>query len=581
MLELGKTETESGPWLWPDDAVTQTMGILAVKRAGKSNAAVVLAEELYKAGLPWVAIDPKGDWWGVRSSGNGKGPGLSVPVFGGLHGDVPLEPTGGNLVADLVAEQHLTCVLDVSEMTKADTRRFLTDFASRLYKRNREPLMVFCEEADEYIPQRVVGENARMVGAFETLVKRGGFRGIGVTLITQRSASLNKDVLTQVGSLLLLRTTSPQDRKAIAGWLDYHAESADVLTSLPTLPNGEAWLVSPEWLKTLERVRFRRRATFDSGATPEVGKVRREPTGLADVDLAAIKDAMAETVERAKENDPAELRKRIKELETALRTAQNAAPAPAERIMVPLVPDHAIEELGTLSSRLGELLELGRPTTERLGELLHTMDEGSKTALAVVAGQPAPGRGTAVRPQRKTPAQATPAAKPAREESRNRGTNRGSGATLPGAQKKLLTVLATYGPRTKRQLALQAGYAESGGGFNNPLGAIRSAGYVDPPKGEPIAITEAGLEALGPYEPLPMGQDLLEHWLATLPGAAKKILTALVEHGAMGKVELAAATGYEPTGGGFNNPLGRLRTLGLVNRGEPVDLTDEFAEAIA
>lgn len=498
-------------------------------------------------------------------------------MFGGLHGDVPLEPTGGNLVADLVAEQRLTCVLDVSEMTKADMRRFLTDFAARLYKRNRDPLMVFCEEADEYIPQRVVGENARMVGAFEQLVKRGGFRGIGVTLITQRSASLNKDVLTQVGTLLLLRTTSPQDRKAIAGWLDYHAESADVLTSLPTLPNGEAWLVSPEWLHTLERVTFRRRATFDSGATPEVGKARREPTSLADVDLAAIKDAMAETVERAKENDPAELRKRIKELERALRERPEAAPAePPPPIMVPMVPDHGWEELALLNDRLGKLLELGVPVTEQLGTLLASLDEGAKTALAVVAGQPsATSRGTAVRPAPKTPAQRTPASEAARETPRNRGTT----AAVSGPQRKLLAVLATYGPRSKRQLALQAGYSESGGGFNNPLGALRSNGWVE--KGTPIAITEAGLEALGEFEALPSGPELLSHWLETLPGPAAKILATLVEHGPLAKDELAALAGYEPTGGGFNNPLGRLRTLGLVGKGAPVSLTDEFAEAIA
>src|SRR3954465_13042510 len=164
----------------PLDAVTETFAILAKRRAGKSNAAVVMAEEMYDHGLPWVAIDPKGDWWGVRAAGDGQAPGLAVLVFGGLHGDVPLEPTAGKLVADLVVEQRITCVLDVSEMSKADQRRFLIDFADRLYRRNTEPLHVFCEEADEYIPQRVMGETAKLVGAFETLVKRGGFRGIGI-----------------------------------------------------------------------------------------------------------------------------------------------------------------------------------------------------------------------------------------------------------------------------------------------------------------------------------------------------------------------------------------------------------------
>jgi uncharacterized protein len=63
-----------GPDLWfPLDAITQTIALLAVKRWGKSNAAAVMAEEMFTAGLPWVGIDPKGDWWGLRSSADGTG----------------------------------------------------------------------------------------------------------------------------------------------------------------------------------------------------------------------------------------------------------------------------------------------------------------------------------------------------------------------------------------------------------------------------------------------------------------------------------------------------------------------------
>jgi hypothetical protein len=34
---------------------------------------------------------------------------------------------------------------------------------------------------------------------------------------------------------------------------------------------------------------------------------------------------------------------------------------------------------------------------------------------------------------------------------------------------------------------------------------------------------------------------------------------------ALSKVDIAAQTGYEPSGGGFNNALGRLRTLELID----------------
>lgn len=67
----------------PDEAVTQTFGILAKRGAGKSNAAAVMAEGMYHAKLPFVVVDPVGAWWGLRSSKSGKEPGLSIPIFGG------------------------------------------------------------------------------------------------------------------------------------------------------------------------------------------------------------------------------------------------------------------------------------------------------------------------------------------------------------------------------------------------------------------------------------------------------------------------------------------------------------------
>ncbi len=92
----------------PTQAVTETFGILAVRGAGKSNAAATMAEEMFKPKLPFVVIDPVRAWWGLRSSRDGQGPGLSIPIFGGRRGDVPLERTGGAPLADLVARTPLS-----------------------------------------------------------------------------------------------------------------------------------------------------------------------------------------------------------------------------------------------------------------------------------------------------------------------------------------------------------------------------------------------------------------------------------------------------------------------------------------
>lgn len=555
----------------PLQMVTETMAILAVKRAGKSNAAVVLAEEMFDAGVPWVAIDPKGDWWGIKAAGSGKAPGLPVAVFGGEHADLPLEPTGGALVANLVVDQRLTCVLDVSEFnSKADQRRFLTDFATTLYKRNREPLHVFCEEADEYIPQRVGQDMTKMVGAFETLVKRGGFRGIGITLVTQRSASLNKDVLTQVGTLFAMRTTGPQDRKAIHDWVDWHDASREMVRELPKLANGEAYVFSPETLQVTQKITFRRRRTFDSGATPEVGKKIRPPATLAEVDLDAIKQAMADTIEKAEASDPKHLKQVIyglrKEIEGCHREILNlkmTLPEPEVR-EVKVVTEAQIETVHEAADVLGGLL---RDIRDRLMEV-----EGIEGQVTVsLPSFPRVSTSVAASARTAKPVPPTVGSSP-------RTTN--ANGNLNGPQTKILTALAQHGPQEKRSLAILTGYSHKGGAFNNPIGNLRSQGYITGAGVNPIAITEEGLAALGNYEPLPTGRALLEWWMPTLTGPEQKIVEALAHFGPMEKNDLAAATGYAPTGGAFNNPIGHLRTLGVLTPAgvSPIDLAEEMRD---
>ena len=275
--------------LLPLDAATQSLAILAVKGSGKSNAAAVLAEELFDWGIPWVVIDPKGDWWGIREAVD-ESRGLPVLVLGGLHGDLPLSVSSGAAVARLIVERNLTCVLDVSAMDDDDRPVFLHALGEELFELHRQHPSVrhlIVEEAQETVPE---GANKRMlptVKAWTRIVCQGRQRGLGITLVSQRSALISKNVLTQTGSLIVLRTTSPQDRTVIRGWVDFHSVSKEMIDSLPELANGEAWIVAPQWLGRVERVRIRRRWTFDSGATPEVVATRSAQT-LDSVDIEEI-----------------------------------------------------------------------------------------------------------------------------------------------------------------------------------------------------------------------------------------------------------------------------------------------------
>lgn len=306
----------------PIDFVTQSIGIVASRGSGKTYTTKVFAEELLEQEVPTVILDPIGVYWGLRSSSDGSEPGFSIPILGGDRGDVPLAPTDGTTVARYVVEERAAAILDLSAFRKGEQRHFVTDFAEEIYRINKEPLHLILDEADLFIPQHGRKEEARMVGAFEDIVRRGRARGIGCSLVTQRPAVIHKDVLTQVSVLIALRMLGPQDRHAVEDWIKYHGNEAQkrtVLQTLGSLPIGTAWFWSPGWLQTLRKVAIRQSATWDSSATPKVGEEPGEPEEVAEVDVEDLREKLAETVERSKETDPRELHARIAELEKAAK----------------------------------------------------------------------------------------------------------------------------------------------------------------------------------------------------------------------------------------------------------------------
>ena len=537
----------------PMEAVTETFAILAKRGKGKTYTGLVMAEEMIGAGHPVVVLDPVGVWWGLRSAANGRDDGLPVVILGGDHGDLPLKPEAGTLVAETVVTSRSSVVIDLSVLSKAQARRFATDFVETLYHRNREPLHVIVDEADSFAPQRARPDGARLLGAMEDLVRRGRARGIGVTLITQRPAVLNKDVLTQAEVLIALGMTGPLDVAAIDEWVRLHADPDDarkVKASLPSLDVGTAWVWSPGWLGILRKVEIRKRHTFDSSATPKPGQARAKARHMTPVDIAALGEQMEAIAHEAKANDPRALRARVQQLERELAQANAAHPEPVE------VPVEV--EVPTLPAGFPEALEA---VTVALDALRRVADLPERPTPA-----PAPAPAPVVR---LVPA---PAPRPVQ-------INGETDPTLGKAHRAILAVLATYGTRPVASVAILSGYSANGGGFRNALSALRTAGYIEG-RGD-LTITDAGRAAVGPVDPLPVGADLREHWkarpeLGRAHGAIIDVLAAAYPAPVPVPV-VADQTGYSPDGGGFRNALSRLRTLGLIHGRGEVTLSDDLA----
>ncbi len=589
-ISLGRHE--AGPLkTLPLDVATESIAIISRKGAGKTHCGRCIAEDLIGGHVQTLVIDPLDVWWGLRVAADGKGDGLDIVIFGGAHADLPLLETSGAALADLIVDKGINAVLVLDALTQGSQYRFMTDFATRLYERkgeqaNRTPLHIIVDEADSYVAQKPFPEAMRCLGAMDRIVRRGRSRGMGTTLITQRPAVISKDVLTQTEILISLQVTAPQDRKALQDWINANAtkgEAKEYLESLASMQRGEAWVWSPAKLKCFYRVKIRQTRTFDSSFTPAVGKTRVTPK-LKDLDLTAIRAGLESVIQEAEDNDPKKLRLKIKALEKrlgdpkfAVTVESNVTVAQAWgmcskyiktaiREAVSVRDAGWTDKLHNLSVEdvpfdLDRWMELKKPNS-----VVRGMIDIEDSPRAVKEMQAHDERTDRRRAQR---------------EAREKKADDSDFRPMSKAERLILTTLAQHPDGLDQNaLALIAGYSAKGGGFQNALSMLRGKDYITRDKvgGDGEHITAEGLKALGPFEELPVGAELLKYWCGRLPKAERSILQRLscFSGGRATKGEIARATDYAEAGGGFQNALSALRTRGLISGSSTLQLADQL-----
>lgn len=539
----------------PLEAVTQTFAAIGRKGAGKTYLATMIAEQMLDADAQVVVIDPVGNWYGLRVDADGHSKGKDIFIIGGEHGDVPVVPEAGSRIARLLVEKHISAILDVSGFRMGERKRFAADFAEEFFhlkKSQRTPVHIFIEEAQLFIPQRVGPEEARMVGAWESIVRLGRNYGIGATLVTQRPQSVNKEVLSQVECLCVLQVNGSHERKALEDWVQEAGADRQLVGQLPGLARGEGFVWSPSWLRIFKKVNFSKKTTFDASATPEVGR-ETKAAKLSTMDVQALINDLTEVVKSAEQDDPKALKRRIHDLERQLV----ARPAEKPRnVEVSILKDTHIANLEKTAARLSEAGNMAKETAYAIVEMIGKASQMMKGAGPIRATVHADVRSSA------------------------RFEHQPVNGQLSKAERLILTALSQYPQgRSKVQVALLAGYAHSGGSFSNAVGSLRSAGLIVGGN-ELLRISMAGISAIGPVEPLPSGVQLLRQWQRDLGKAEREILDALFEAypNPLTKTDVAAATPsqYQPNGGSFNNAIGKLRTLELIKGRREMVLSEEL-----
>lgn len=166
--------------------------------------------------------------------------------------------------------------------------------------------------------------------------------------------------------------------------------------------------------------------------------------------------------------------------------------------------------------------------------------------------------GNAIQVDSRPPAQETRENRPQTTPSVPRGG--GTGPADPrlggGAPAKILNVLAQFPDGcSKTKVSLMAGVPPKKSTLRNALSRLRGLEFVEDLPGDVLRATADGITAAGAPEPFPQGQELIDHWLATLGGAPQQVFAELVRV-YPGRTDAATST--------IRNAMSKLRGLDLA-----------------
>lgn len=242
-----------------DVFIGESVAVLGIKGSGKTNTAAVLIEELLTLGLPLTIVDIEGEYWGLKEK-------FEILVVG-RSSNVDLEVNAAQVgkIAEFSVQHGISVILDLSDFNQEEMFDLLLSYFKSLWDTcfiARRPYEIVLEEAHEFVPQTVRTPLKEML---TRIALRGRKRGLGIISVSQRSAKVEKDVLTQASILFLHRVVHPIDIKIYQDILPLPTK--EVETVVGSLQPGQVIVLHNHKVKVIQ---VRLRHTFHVGATPQL-----------------------------------------------------------------------------------------------------------------------------------------------------------------------------------------------------------------------------------------------------------------------------------------------------------------------
>jgi uncharacterized protein len=540
----------------PDEALQQHVIALGKTRSGKSSKLRLIVERFLDRKKPVCIIDPKGDWWGLKSSGDGKNAGYPIIIFGSehaRHADIRINQHSGAAIAELIATGNRPALIDMRGMSPSYRNKFFIDFAKTYFTHATGERVLAIDEVHNFAPQGKV----RDIEAGDTLhwanrlITEGAGMGITMLSASQRPQKVHKDFVTSHETLIACRVIHKLDRDAIRDWIDACGDpdvGKDVLATLASMKREEAWVYSPEADFGPERITFPMFQTYDS-FKPQAIQAKRLK-GWADVDMGEVQARLAKVVEEAKANDPRELKAEIAKLRADLAkkpivTADPEKIAAAEARGFKRGFEEATKEA---TIHFNSLRELARSTVAGFASSFDSNIRAERLAIIKHETIPPP-----------TPiASSPPRPAPAVISRPSSGEN----GTVSPTVRKIIDAIHRANP-----MALSFDAAASRAAVSK-----RSSAYGSYRK-QVAASPEVNQRSDGRYESAPSyaeppgpGIDPVEEFASRLPPSYGTMLRVIAREGSVTKEQVASMANVSPTSSGLSAGISELTKLSLIQK---------------
>ena len=557
------------------------VGILADTRAlvsassgaGKSWLFRLLTEQIGDK-IQTLIIDPEGEFPTLREK-------LDILIVG-ENGDIQPDIKSAGLLARKLAESGISAVIDICDLPGPgdpwDKRRlwvygFLTGLMS-IPKSQYHPMLVCIDEAHNLAPESPLKGGKELSkkyfnlfespsvlsrSAIRFMQSAGRKRGIGGLLASQRISKIDKDSIADARNIFIGGTNLDIDQERAGDMLGMSKKQSVALRDLTA---GEFYCFGPAF--TGKGV-FRFCAGQVETTHPKAGQrlnvaVPKASTQIAKIaaqfgDLPKEVEAEVKTLETL-QNEVTRLNRELQ-----ARPRQIVPESVEVRVEVPVLTDEQVDGLKlatfALNGNAGALIDLGERAISQMRELHETINKFKAMP---------------------SPVPRLPALLPPKSINLHVLKNgerifaidkKMDEETITNPQQKILDAIAWFesiGIMEPRQeaVAFVAGYTFGGGAFNNPRSKLNTGGYVVY-KGKGISLTDKG-RGLAETPMIELTKEGLQaQVMNVLPNPHQDVLRALLNlypH-PVSKDELSGIVGRR--GGAFNNPLSRLRTMGLID----------------